>query len=278
MTTETPGVAPAVAEKEPTQGELEVKETQGAEAGTGNEGDATPEPKVVKPDGRTKRIHELTAKFRREERERLRLAAENEALRKQVNPVVDTEPTLEQFDFDHGRYTAALVARQLEKERAEARKQEATQKEQTAAQERLNKFLERDAEFAASTPDYVGADELANDPTFVISQVMTEVIAESDIGPALLHYLDQHRDESSKIASLSPHVAAAALGRIEARLEKTEPVKPKVETPVAKPSKAPPPPPQAKATAPAVRDLSDASVPVGDWMKLREQQVSRKRT
>jgi hypothetical protein len=283
--------APAAAADDTTKTVPSPEGSPGAQAGAAPEGDAGDKPKV---DPRTKRINELT--FHRRQAERERDFWREEALRAKqtgqpATPPAKTEPTepkLEDFEYDQGKYTAALVRWNSEQERIQAEKTQATEKEAETAKVRMQAFIEREGAFAEQSPDYRGIHEIGSDPTFMVtadarvSEAIQGAIFESENAPALLHYLDTHRDESTAIAKMSPYAAAAALGRIEARLNTTPaaPAAPSVSgTPPAAPpkpvTKAPPPPPAVKPTASPTKGLSD-EMPVKDWLREREKQLAAK--
>ena len=122
------------------------------------------EPKVennanAEPEWFTKRIGEITAKYRSEERERMQLAQERDLLRQQLQqlqtqPAAKEEPTktLEDFGYDDKKYQEYLF------DRAERRAVEAAKRvrleEQTQAQKdrTVRKFKEREAEFEKANP------------------------------------------------------------------------------------------------------------------------------
>jgi len=87
--------------------------------------------------------------------------------------------------------------------------------EMAEARKRLEGHEQRLKEAADRYPDI---EDVARDPTLPVSQAMGLVIMESEAGPDLLHWIDEHREEAAKIAALSPAKAAAELGKIELKL------------------------------------------------------------
>lgn len=232
----------------------------------------TPEQtEAKKSKGVQKRIDELTANWRNEQRRAERLEEMLSGLvapKQPETPAAPTgKPTLEQFEFDQERYLDALADWKLsEREKAaEAKRKEAEAKESAA--KRTQTFAEREAAFASDKDDY---HTLARDPTLPVSEAMAEAILETDEGPALLYYLGQHRDEAAQIARMTPHAASIALGKIAARLT-APPPKPEPEI-----SAAPPPAPIVKPTAPVPKGLSD-DLSVKDWLRERNKQLAKKR-
>ena len=263
MTTETAleGAAPAAT---PT-GELEPTATPDT---TGN-APATPD----KPRGVQKRIDELTANWRTTERDRdhwRELALKNAS--PAPAPVAPQgKPTLEQFEYDQERYNDALVDWKLSErdKAAEAKRKEQETKE--AAEKRTKSFAERETKYAATNSEYRSVSAIGNDPSFVCTPAMAEAILEAEDGPAILHHLDTHRDEASRIAQMSPTQAALALGRIVAQITAPAPVIPEPQI-----TAAPKPVPVVKATAPIEKGLTD-ELPVKEWLARRNKEAAKKR-
>lgn len=204
------------------------------------EADATPtEPAQPKErDKVQERIGELTRKNAKLEQQL------NEILKERQKPEPKPElvvPKLEDVGYDPdkhsdavAKYYEALAERKAEEAAERLLQKRETEAKQKARQqtfsERLNKLSSEDRENAIAAP--VGSQEAA------------EVIQESEVGPEILLYLANNRDQAEKIAQLPPHIQAREIGRIEARLEaqKTQvEQKPKV-------SEAPPPPPKIEAS------------------------------
>jgi hypothetical protein len=229
-----------------------------------------------------KRIDQLTWEKNQREREAehwRRIAEQAQQRREPEPPAPQPEakaPTLEQFNYDEGKYQAALV----EFARAEARNTVeqllARREAETAARAKAETFEKRQAEFMAKTPEYEA--KVLRDPTLPISEVMAEVIKESEDGPALALYLAENRELAAQIARLPERAAARELGRLESKLEAKREA---ATRPAPKPnvSQAPPPPPRIEA---ADAELSvKASSPESDkistmeWMKRREKEKQR---
>jgi len=287
MTTETDsGVQPAIADDlTPVDAPEAVDTALDADAGSDTAADVTNADDTATPkkSGAERRIDELTRKRYDAERE----AAYWRDLALKATPPAQPEPTsatapngpptLEQFGWDEAKYSAAVI--DYAKAEAKAAALEALREDRQRAQQTTGRaaFEARQAEFAASVPDYHAK---VTDPTLPISSAMAEVIVESDRGPALALYLAEHRAEAEVISKLSPIQAARALGRIEARMDAPA----DVPAPVAKPvpvSKAPPPPPRIEAAEAAVtpRTTDPASDALSDeeWFKAERKRLARKR-
>lgn len=202
-----------------------------ANSETEEKGPEGEEAKPKKVGGVAKRISELTANWREEQRTRQRLESmlERELANRQqpkqaIEPVtVDSEPKLEQFktyeeyvaavaDHRAEQKVAALLARQEEERRnAEVERQR---------EERARSFRERAAAFAATTPDF---NEVAFADHVPVTEDMADALNHSDKGPEILYYLGQNVSEAAQIARLPPVQAALEIGRLEAKLSLPQP-------------------------------------------------------
>jgi hypothetical protein len=200
-----------------------------------------------------KRINELTREKHEERRAREQAVAEaaywREQAQAQQRPTPQAQaprsgrPTLEDFAYDTSAYEEARDAWLIQEARrswSEEQKQTETLRQQ---QERARKFQERVATFEREIPG--GWQEVLNAPVPPMP-VALEVIADSEIGPKLAHYLATHLDEAFAISQQAPWAQAAALGRIEAALLRptTPPVPPRNTT-----TRAPAPAPVVTPTA-----------------------------
>jgi hypothetical protein len=219
------------------------------EAATSDAG-ADPTARPRKKPGVHQRIAELTREKHEERRARERIEQELAQLRQQAQPPAATQatpgrPMPEQFndwnDYEAARDTWLLT--QAKQQWAAEQKQAETLKQQ---QERQRKFQERIAAFEREVP---GAWQEAVSAPITTTPAMLEVIAESEVGPRIAHYLATHLDEAYAISQQGPYAQAAALGRIEAELKR--------------PSAAPPIPrntvTRAPAPAPVVTAASGAN-------------------
>lgn len=105
-------------------------------------------------------------------------------------------PTLEKFDYDETAYAQAREAYQLNLVREEARKtaRDELERDKNFAKEMTKKqkqdeFLKRAGEYALSNPEYDEVTRRAGAAGVAINQAATNIIMESEKGPALHHYL-----------------------------------------------------------------------------------------
>jgi hypothetical protein len=235
------------------------------------------------PEWFVRRMGELTARYRSEERERQALAQERDQLRQQLQQRQQAEPekakTLEDFGYDEHKYQAHLFD-MAEKRAVEAAKRVRLE-EQTEAQKasRVRKFKEREVEYEKANPDY---RDLAY--TAPINDAVAELLTELDTGPELAHYLGKNKSVALQLNDLPPTIAAIELGRIDARLSSEKAAK-TAALEAAKAAKAltnaPPPagtiegsgePSNIKADEADSDKLSDA-----EWTRRRNKQLARQR-
>jgi hypothetical protein len=241
---------------------------QEAEIESESSTDDVQEPK--QPKGVQKRLNELTANWREEQRraERLeRMLEQSIGTRQTPEPTAPAqpqgEPKLEQFatyeEFVDARadYRADLKIRAWEESR--------TQKEQAQAEaSRAASFQSRVETFREKTPDF---DEVALNPRLPVSDAMATVINSLDNGPEVLYQLGQNPTEAARIAALSPTMAAVEIGRFVALASIPQPKR------------------QTSAPAP-IEPLGGGpgatmANPLGpddpaEWLRWRNQQLGRK--
>jgi hypothetical protein len=265
-------------------GAIAPETTQATESAPVTTEPVTPPVKTdSEPEWFQKRMNEMTARYRSEERERQALAQERDQLRQQLQQRQQAEPekakTLEDFGYDEHKYQAHLFD-MAEKRAVEAAKRVRLE-EQTEAQKasRVRKFKEREVEYEKANPDY---RDLAY--TAPINDAVAELLTELDTGPELAHYLGKNKSVALALNDLPPHVAAIELGRIDARLTSEKAAK-TAALEAAKAAKAltnaPPPagtiegsgePSNIKADEADSDKLSDA-----EWTRRRNKQLARQR-
>lgn len=138
------------------------------------------------------------------------------------------------------------------------------QREQQSAQRSVEQsYNERVAAFVKVQPDFqevLAASELQ------ISKPVTDLIFESDVGPAIVYYLAENEEETERINKLSPARQLAEIGKIEAKLAVPRAAEKKIV------SKAPAPVKPVTGSAPVVKkSLDDPSLSAEEWIKLRNK-------
>lgn len=225
-----------------------------------------------KPKGVQKRIDELTSNWRSAERERdywRQMAMRDQSQQPQqpqqdaAPPQPATKPEPDTFD-SYEDYLDALTEWKVD-QREQARQAETqAQQEKQAKEQQAQQFQQKAAEYASQTPDFNDAMQTLVTLPIADAQAnaMMEVIADSDMGPQLVHHLGTNPTEAMRIAGLSPMAAARELGRIEARLSmpapKTTTSAPEPVAPIG----------AGESTPPNMNDLSTE-----DWMAKRNAQL-----
>lgn len=193
----------------------------------------TEEPETPQPrdeNGRfQKRLNELTRKFHDKDRYAQTLERENAELKQRFSQAPAPDPNV---DLDG--YLDHVAEQRAQRLFEQDRQQRTQQQEQQHFQSLAQQLNQREAEYAALHPDYPDAASALAD-VMGPNPAMFEVIATSDFGPAIAHHLGTHLDEAARIAGLPPHLAAAAVARIEARVSAPKP-KPTTQTPAPVPT------------------------------------------
>jgi len=255
------------------------------------EGDATPEAEA--PATPEQQEQKKQSKFQRrlDRQKAARVAAETEArmLREQIAkleaakaaPPADTgEPKRNDIDpatgqeYDYETYLRRLAkweakqaaSTELKSERDERAKAEGS-KSKAAAQEELAKnWTEREKAFQAATKDYADVvTPYLEDGLGDLSDVARMAIAESELGPQLLHHLAQNDEVAERIAGLSPTRQVAELGKLEASM---------AAPPAKKAPSAPPPISGVKGNASAVQGYRE-NMSDEEYRAMRKAQGAR---
>lgn len=179
------------------------------------------------------------------------------------SPAGDTQQARKPVFSDYNdieAYTEAVTDWKLEQKLQATLQQQAQQNAQKTMEQSYNQRVQ---EFAKIKPDF--ADVLASSD-LQISKPVTELIFESEVGPAIAYYLAENEEETERINRLSPARQLAEIGKIEAKLS----------TPVVKEKKkisqAPAPVKPVQGGAPVVaKSLDDPNLSPEDWIKLRNK-------
>lgn len=219
-----------------------------------------------KSKGVQKRIDELTANWRNEQREKEWLRQQYEMLQKQVQPQQQEQPKQPKAegapnidDFaDVNEYVRHMVAWEMSQAETarEAKEREKREKEQqqqlaTKANEAIGKARQKYADF----------DEVVLQNTEVpISEYAAQAMAEMENGMDVAYHLGKNPAEASRIASLPPYRQLVELGKIEAAIS------------VKKVTSAPPPVGSQLAGTAGGGEPKD----IKEWMAWRNAQLSNR--
>lgn len=137
-------------------------------------------------------------------------------------PVQSQASSLVQEQFESPEaYADALAmqkAEQLLAQREVAKRQ----------REVLEGYHEREEEARGKYDDF---EQVAYNPSLPITAVMAETIQASEAGPDVAYYLGSNPKEADRIARMSPLLQAKEIGKIEAKLAESPPVKQSTKAP-----------------------------------------------
>jgi hypothetical protein len=231
--------APTEAQAEPVveQGGSEPEAEQ--EAATGEK---KQNPKLEKRFSELTKQREAARQEAEREREaRQALEARLKDLESKANPPKaedpDPKPDPAQFNdaIEYAEALAEWTTDRKMRERDQAEMQRKVQEEQSRLRQ---KFQERLETAKQEMPDY---EDMIASSDVAVSQPVTDAIIESDVGPQILYYLAENPDFARGLAEKSITSQLRAIGRLEAKFEKTEAPKATAKEPVAKKSNAPAP-------------------------------------
>ena len=168
-------------------------------------------------------------------------------------PKEEPAPKVEDFDGDTAKWADAYAEwsdKRIEQRAAKIVEQQIGRVREADTQEQMRaQYNERVQAFSAQHPDY---STVISNPSLPITSHMSEVIMASEKGPDIAYHLGNNPTEAARIARLSPTQQAAALGRLEASLEKSPPPKPA--------SRAPAPPTPIRGSAPSSINLETCDI------------------
>ncbi len=197
-------------------------ETQATEASAPQTTEDTSE-KEHKTDGVQQRINKITADKYAEKRRADELQNKLDSMQANQHTVVTEAPVLpkeEDFDYDSGKYQAALakynsemVDHRVDAKLKAQRDQEADNQKSQRRNEVQSKFNQQIAE--SNIDGYVEAIQTL--PNF--DQSVLDAVMQSENGVKVAYYLSQHLDQADAIASVDPVSAAMKIGEISAQLK-----------------------------------------------------------
>jgi hypothetical protein len=160
-------------------------------------------------------------------------------------------PTRAQYASDEDYLDAKLEWKLAQREQATAKDRE---------REEAQKLAKTTDKLYAEAQKQPGFDREAFDE-LPLTKPMVEALVDSDQAPQLMAYMAAHPEEIARIAELRAGRQAAELGKLEAKLAATPPVRT---------SKAPDPITPVGSGKTPVHNL--ASAPVGDYIEMRKKQ------
>jgi len=121
---------------------------------------------------------------------------------------------------------------------------------------------------------YEDFEQVAYNPSLPVTDFMAQAIQASDIGPEVIYFLGSNPKEAARISRLPPVLQAKEIGKIEANLASSPPVK--------KTSSAPAPiaPVAARTTGGASYDTTDPrslkTMTTSEWIEAERQRQIKK--
>ena len=191
---------------------------------------------------------------------------EREQARKQTAQSLAPPPEpLRPDDFTNAPAYAEAMA---ERKAAEMLAQREAEAERTAT---LEAYQDREEEARGKYDDF---EQVAYNPKLSITDAMAQSIQASDNGPDVLYYLGSNPKEADRIARLSPILQAKEIGKLEAGMASSPPVR--------KTSTAPAPiaPVTARASGAPIYDTTDPrstkSMSTSQWIEAdRLRQIKK---
>jgi len=240
---------PVVEEQAQSEPEAEQKEATGTE-------ERKPNPKIERRFSEITKQREAAREEARKEREaREALESRLRELESKANPApapqvdANAEPQPSQFE-DAFEYARALAEWSAEKALRDRDAAEERRKQQAAEAEKHKAWADKVAKAKTELPDF---EDMVASSDVAVSNEVRDAILESDVGPQVLYYLAENSDFAKSLGEMPTIKALREIGKLEARLEKSEP-KQEVKTVAAK-SNAPAPISPLRATS-AVPDVA----------------------
>ncbi|CAB4152279.1 hypothetical protein UFOVP610_3 [uncultured Caudovirales phage] len=228
--------------------EDEVSESDKDDETEESESDEKDKSKPKKKGGFQKRIDRFKKQLSEKDQEIEFLRRDREALRagnpnkddlpknEPAKGIIDISAKPKSSDFQtHEEYVEALTDWKVETKEKEREQKLKEAKVKTEYQKSVESFQSKVKSFEKEVPDF--QEVLADVDDIPLSFGVQDAILTSDIGPQLMYEIAKDRKELERINSLSATAAAREIGKLEARLAKSES---KEET-IQKITKAPPP-------------------------------------
>lgn len=194
----------------------------------------------------------------------------------QEKPIVKVEATgkPKQDDYaSHEEWVEAIADWKLEAREKEKELKARETQVKTEYQKQVSTFQEKVNEYKKSVDDF--DDALSDVDDIPLGVGIQDGILSSDIGPEIMYELAKNRKELERINALSPLAAAREIGKIEARLAKTESSETKE---IKKTTKAPAPitPVGSKGTASLTKSLSSPNLTQAEYEAIRRKQIAQR--
>lgn len=166
----------------------------------------------------------------------------------QQAPQSKDAPTLEQFNYDAAAYQKAVTDWAANNVASQARQQIQKELRQQHEQEIIGAYNQRLNGFMETHPDFQQA--VAPLQTILPEPVQFAILAHPN-GPEIAYHVANDDDLAFQLASIQPHLAAAAVERIASRMTAAPQVPQQPTTPIRPVSQAPAPVPTVSGKTPS---------------------------
>ena len=253
----------AEAPQEPQQAEATEQQAPDPATSTESEADGA-EPRKT---GVQARISELTQRAKAAEAKVRELQeAQQFAAPQQGDDTLPPVPTPEQFDYDEGRYmaamadyTAAIQRREIGNALQEQQRNQAAMAQAQALQAQAQVFAARAAEFQQEHPDFQArVSTLGLNPQSPVAQTLLMV----DNGPAVAYHMASNPHVAAEVASMPPLHAAVRIAQLSTQLSAL-PLQPQTQVPT--------PPKPVSGAAEVAKDPDSMSTE--EWLKWRNKNL-----
>jgi hypothetical protein len=246
------------------------------------------QPEAPKPedknDGEEKRKNRTKAYIDRINREnaelRARVAEREHAASRTAPEPAQGEPTIDQFNWDIQAFQRAHTQWALQDAHAKWESEKSQAETSRRQAETAATYSQKAAEFAYDHPDFV---EVASSIPYPLSADLEAAIMAHEMGPEIAYHLGNNDDDAFQLASIQPHLAAAAVDRLAKRLLAAHEA-PGIAAPAAPiptPSRIAPPVSKAPAPLPSVGGRSPVATPpekmTDDQWYAQDREKRRKR-
>ena len=197
-----------------------------------------------------------------------RLARERRSWERESKPAPQPQApaapvSQEQFESVEA-YAEALAAQKAEQllHQRELERQQA---------ELLDNYHDREEKAREKYDDF---EQVAYNPSLKVTTVMAQTIQASDVGPEVAYFLGLNPKEAERISKLSPILQAKEIGKLEAKVAESPPVR--------RPSNAPAPitPVAAQSAGTPAYDTTDPrsikNMSTSEWIAAERQRQIRK--
>lgn len=178
------------------------------------EDESQPDPEQT---GVQKRINKITADKYREKQRADSLQTEIDLLKKTQSAQNAVPPKLEDFDYDDEAFKQASIKFEVGEQVGLLKQQEINNEVARVKERAAQDFFEKVK--ASNLENYSQVAQTLT-ATVSLSDDLIDVIQQDENGPALVYFLGNNLDKADDIASSSPLVAAAKLGRLSESLSK----------------------------------------------------------